>query len=181
LSFVPSQLLAEGFDIDVHPYLGAGSGAFSVDAGFGSDTVFGGFGTIGANLNDYLAVEARVGASTDSTMTLLGSVNATSGVDWFVSYLAKPQYPVTGDLNIFGLAGATTMKTTFSAVGPGGSFSVSHTGTTFSFGGGAEYQLLDNVYVGAEWVQYANDADVNAVPFPGLDVWGASGSIRYQF
>jgi len=181
LSFIPSSLLADDFDLDVRPYLGGGIGAFNIDAGFGSSTSFGGFGTVGANLNKYIAVEVRTGASSDASVTVLGTVNTTSGVDWFVSYLAKPQFSVFGDGNIYGLIGATTLKTTFTAIGPGGSFAVSKTGTGFSFGGGFEYKLMNNIYVGAEWVQYASDADVNAVPFPGLDVWGASGVVRYQF
>jgi len=180
LLFAPNHTLAGGLDLDIQPYLGAGLGAFNLDAGLGSDTAFGGFGTVGANLNEYLAVEVRVGASADATVTTpvgAGLLTTTSSIDWFVSYLAKPQFPLTGNLNVYGLIGATTLKTSFTTLGS----SLTNTSTGFSFGGGLEYKLTDQVSIGGEWVQYASDADLNSPTFPGLDVWGASATIRYQF
>lgn len=180
LLLVPGQILAEGFDLDVKPYLGGGVGAFNLDAGLGSDTAFGGFGTVGANLNEYFALEVRIGASSDATVTVpvgFGLLTTTSSIDWFVSYFAKPQFLLTGDLNIYGLVGATTLKTSFTTL----AVQLTNTSTGFSFGGGLEYQLTDQLYIGGEWVRYATDADLLSPTFPGLDVWGASATIRYQF
>ena len=175
LLLVPSHILAEGFD--VQPYLGAGIGAFNLDAGAGSDTTVGGFGTFGAGLNENFAVELRFGATSSATTTFAGFLPIDSSVDWFVSYLAKPQIILTGDLNIYALIGGTTMKSTATILGT----NFSHTGTGFSYGAGLEYKAGDQVYIGGEWIQYATDADINSPTFPGLDVWGASATIRYKF
>jgi len=162
---------------DLKPYVGGGLTYFNLDSGVGSsDSTFGGFGTIGVEFNEYFAFETRLGASTDATQTVLG-VSVNTGIDWFTSYLGKIQYPVSDNLHVYGLVGGTTLKTTISAQ----SASFSNTSTDFSYGGGAEFEVQDRLHLGVEWVQYATDKNINSPTFPGLDVWGLSGTLRYEF
>jgi len=177
LLFSISSAEAQDFDFNPQPYVGGGLGGFNVDAGVSSDTVFGGFGLLGVNFNEYIGFEGRVGATADGSSTV-NRVQTDFGVDWFVSYLAKLQLPVSEELVIYGLLGGTTIGTRFQ---PLGGLEQTNSGTNFSFGVGLEYRIQGQLYVGGEWVQYASDADVNAPAFPGLDVWGASATIRYEF
>lgn len=165
---------AEDFGFD--PYAGVGLGAFNLDAGLGSAYAFGGFGFIGADINDYLAAEVRLGTTGTASLNVAG-VPTESTVDWFVSYLGKLKLPVSEQVSLYGLVGATTLKTSWSIPG---FVTLNNTSTTFTYGGGGEFKVNDQVHVGAEWVQYSMNANP-FIAFPGLDAWGISGTVRYSF
>lgn len=163
---------AQAQDFGFKPYIGAGAGAFNLDAGFGSGYTFGGFGFIGADINDYLAAEIR-GGTTGSTTILF----TDHTVDWFVSYLGKLKLPVNDQIGLYGLLGASTVKTKLSVLG----LSVTNTSTSFTFGGGGEFAVDDQLHIGAEWVSYCQNANAASPTFPGMDVWSISGTLRYSF
>jgi len=183
--------------IDFKPYAGVGAGGFVIDAGLGSETAFGGFGILGADLHENYGIEFRIGRTGDTGGTvivpttqepiensgpivLLVPTPATVSIDWFVSYLFKPQYTLAEGLRVYGLLGATTLNSNFSfgTLGRTGH----STDTTFSFGGGIDYRLGNQWLVGVDAMVYANEANTDpGTNFEGLDVWGFSGIIKYEF
>jgi len=175
LIFASAPALAQDFEFK--PYVGVGLGGFNIELDAlgllsDSDTAFGGYGLVGADFNDYLGAELRVG--TTANATLFGAVDV--GVDYFISYLAKVQYPATPELRVYGLIGGTTAKATTSVVGfP----DESYTETGVSFGAGLDYRIMDQVIIGAEWVRYWHNVEVE----PGLEaiVDGFSGLVKYEF
>jgi hypothetical protein len=184
--------------VDFKPYAGVGMGSFIIDAGVGSENAFGGYGILGADLHENYGVELRFGTTgnTGGTVTVpQGTLVCTEGcqtiilptptpatisVDWFVAYLFKLQYPIAEAGRIYGLVGATTLKSklNFPALGRTGHT----TKTTFSFGGGADYGLGNQWRLGLDAMVYANDADTNAgAKFKGLDVWAFTATATYGF
>lgn len=168
---------------DFNPYIGFGLGGFELDYGNGSDFVFGGFGLLGLTLTENVALEGRVGGAGNKTKldAQLGNLNVKKELNWFVSYLVKPQFEISEGLRIYGLLGGTTLRT---AITPTGSVKRTSTDTSFSFGLGGEYGLDPQLYLGIEWMRYASNKDravVNAGGFNGLDVNGFVGTLRYEF
>lgn len=168
---------AQAAELDIKPYAGFGVGAFNMDAGFGSAYAVGGFGILGIDLHENFAAELRAGTTGNASVTVAGILPTENSADWFVSYLGKVKMPIGDQLGVYGLAGATTMKAKFATLGA----SLTKTTTSFSFGGGLEYDMDDQLHIGAEWVQYANEANATSPTFPGIDMWGISGTLRYNF
>jgi len=96
-------------------------------------------------------------------------VSVDYGIDWFVSYLAKLQYPIVEKVRVYLLAGGTTAEATAASLGFGGPVSASDTNTSFSIGGGADYRVTDQILIGGEWVHYFEDVD------------GFVGTVKYEF
>jgi len=147
----------------IHPYAGAGVGAFLLDTGIsgvGNQTAFGGFGQFGIDFGDFVGVEVRAGSTTSSTFQYLG-VDLSLRLDYFVSYLAKLQFPVTDNFRIYALGGGTTAKASASVSIPGTilALSGSNTSSSGSFGGGVDFQIQDQWRIGAEFLHYASDVD----------------------
>jgi len=161
---------------DMKPYVGIGLGSFITDygSGFKSDAAFGGFLKAGIDINQYIGAELRVGAVGSSNAPDPAVPNTTSKIDFFTSYLLKPQFPITEKANIYGLIGATTSKATVT-----GSRSVSKTNTQVSFGGGLEYKIQDTISIGAEYVQYSNTKNTTA-NFKAK-ITGISATANYHF
>jgi len=84
------------------------------------------------------------------------------------------------NFRIYGLVGGTTLKSTFTFATLG---RTGHsTDTTFSYGGGIEYRIGSQWLLGVDAMVYANDASTDpGVNFTGLDVWGLTGTIKYEF
>jgi len=176
---------AKAQDFGFKPYVGGGLGGFELNYGNGKNFVFGGYGALGAELNDYLAVELRVGSAgsktkADTSTALTGQVKEQ--VDWFVSYLAKPQIEVADGLKVYALLGASTLK---SKITPSGASARSNTSTSFSFGGGVEYKIQDQFAVGGEWLRYSSQKDTAAIGaasgYNGMDVNGFVGTLKVFF
>jgi len=178
-------------NFDVKPYVGAGIGVFGIEAKGTNgvvynqkNTVFGGYGKVGVDIGDYLGAEIRVGATSSGTETQpAGTFGVPFAFDTqvkmstFVSYLGKLQYPVTPDLHLHALLGATTAKFEESDfISTAGS-----TKTGFSYGFGADYYIQDVLSVGGEWMQYWT----NVGSFTGISaevkMWGAVATVAYHF
>ena len=162
---------------DIKPYAGIGIGSFTTDYGTGikSKSSIGGFLQAGVNVNPYIAAELRIGGVSSSNVSAPATPGTTSKVNSFVSYLVKPQFPVAEHTKVYALIGATTEKVSLTVPGFG---TGSSTKTQISFGGGVAYKLQNNLSIGAEYVQYSNNAN-------GLNnkakVTGFSGTIEYSF
>ncbi len=175
---------------DFRSYAGIGLGAFGLEEsepGFSQkSTVFGGYIKVGADFNDYLGAELRFGTTgsgsqTNAAGTLGVPLSFTTKLQakYIISYLAKPQYPITPDFRIYGLLGGTTAKLEATASVLGFSSSVSATKTGFSYGIGGELSLDDNLSIGAEWAQYWKDVTVG--PNAKARLWSAVGTLNYAF
>jgi len=160
---------------EIKPYAGVGVGGYSLDFGLtSSETVVGGFVYFGVDLHENIAAEVRVG--TTANASYLNVIDY--GVDWMISYFAKPQLELADGFKVYALLGGTTMKTQFGSNLPG---SLTNTSTDFSYGGGAEFKVSGQQSIGIEWVQYAKNADITNPVFPGLDVSGFSATFKHQF
>ncbi|GMR00662.1 MAG: hypothetical protein BMS9Abin18_1536 [Zetaproteobacteria bacterium] len=202
IGLLVSTLPAQAIDLKpdtFKPYAGAGLGGFIIDAGLGSETAFGGYGILGADLHENYGIELRVGATGDTGSTVIVPTTlaplpngggppitlgiptpATIGIDWFVSYLFKLQYPVDEGFRIYGLIGGTTLKSSLTFASLGRTAHIKK--TTFSYGGGIDYRLDNQWLLGVDAMVYANDASTDpGTNFTGLDVWGLTGTIKYEF
>jgi len=99
------------------------------------------------------------------------------GADYFISYLGKVRLPISAGLELYALLGGTSMKTRFSANTT--EFTSSNTG--FSYGGGINYNVREQLSLGLEWVNYASDANITSSTFSGLNVSGFVGNLNYSF
>ena len=190
LMFIGIFLTLPAHAADFRPYAGGGVGGFLIDAGLGSKDAFGGYVSLGVDLSDYYGVELRLGG-TGKTLgnivvpqlapdgpVLLVPTPAKVSIDWFTSYLLKLQYPLSDQTRIYGVIGATTLKSSFLYAG--------HTGhstkTTLSYGGGFDYGLGNQWRVGVDATVYSNEANTNpGANFTGVDVWGLTGTAKYEF
>ncbi|KON47857.1 porin family protein [Mariprofundus ferrooxydans] len=177
---------------DFKPYAGVGIGAFGLEMKDTSinfkqkNTVLGGFAKFGVDVNDYFGAELRVGTTAKGDKTYgvggvaAGSPAGTIGqkADYFVSYLAKLQYPVSQDFRLYAMLGATTAKSKITmtpALGTGSS----KTKTGFSYGAGGDFTVNDQLSVGAEWMQYWTNVTVTTNG--KVKIWGAVGTLTMHF
>lgn len=138
---------------DMEYYGGVGVGGFNVKStitGLGSQSgmATGVFAYLGSDINDYIGAELRFGGTTGAPVWGLHYK-----LNYFLSYLAKPQVPLGESVSLYALVGGTTanLKTN------GG---LNTTKTSFTFGGGAKLRVDENWSVAAEWVRYLNNAKV---------------------
>ena len=161
-------------DFDIRPYAGVGIGAFGLELKSPTvnqkNTVFGGFGKVGADIGDYLGAELRFGSTSSGT-----TGNTKLSDSYFISYLAKVQYPVTLDFRPYALIGGTTSKFKVTTAG----VETSNTKTGFSYGFGADYYLQDQLSIGGEWMQYWTN--VNIGTNAEAKIWGATATVAYHF
>jgi len=157
---------------DFTPYVGGGLGGYVISNGSGAKWVFGGYGSVGVDINDYIAVEFRGGKTAEAT-----NKSGNFGTDWIFSYLAKPQIKLEDyKINFYALLGASTIK----------SWSNSHgahkTKTSFSFGGGIEVYATENIILGAEgMVLDFQKKDGPSLPYNGNNVGSAVATARILF
>jgi opacity protein-like surface antigen len=156
--------------LGINPYIGLGLGVYDLkfsQTGFSqSSNMFGGFVKLGADFNDYLGAQLRVGTTERANRSYAG---ATVGLDasYLFSYLVKLQFPVTQEFHIYGLAGGTTGKAHITATPA--SFLTANAGKTAtgaSFGGGIDYRVDDFMSVGLEYMRYWNGVKVNKTGYP---------------
>ena len=171
LLLLPMQAAAN--ELDIRPYVSGGLGAYVLGPGNGEDTVFGGYGAIGAELMSNLALEVRVGATANGS-----NAAGTFGTDWFISYLVKPQLAFTPEINLYALIGASTIKSWRT---PTGGAKVSATKTSFSFGGGIEYILQDDFSIGVEGLVLDSQDKTNRNPYDGNYIAAGVVTMRVGF
>jgi len=173
-------------DFDIRPYAGVGIGAFGLefkdDTGSVKKTVFGGYGKVGVDIGDYLGAELRFGstASGSKLSPLDPTITVTMSDDYFLTYLGKLQYPVTPDLHLYTMLGATTAKIKLTnSIG----FNQSQTKTGFSYGFGTNYYVQNTLSVGAEWMQYWSNVKLSNAFGPNAKekIWGAVVTVAYHF
>jgi len=165
-------------DFDIHPYAGGGIGIFGLELKSTTvnqkNTVFGGFGKVGVDIGDYLGAEVRFG-STSSGST--GNIKLNDS--YFISYLAKFQFPVTTDFRPYAMVGGTTAK--FKMTNAGVESSKSKTGVSYGFG--ADYYLQDKLSIGGEWMQYWTNVKLGSAfgTNSKAKIWGAVATMTYHF
>lgn len=169
----------------IKPYVGIGVGMFTTDYGSIAGTTataktpysMGGFLKAGADFHEYIGAELRVGAVSSSGVEVSGTKvpGISSKVDWFISYLLKPQFQFSKEARVYGLIGATTAKVTLGVAGSG---SASDTKTQVTFGGGFEYEFMDGISAGVEYVQYSNKADIASEK---VKIAGISALVNMKF
>jgi len=162
------------------PYVGGGLGLFVLDftgsgvTGISNKDVFGGFGIFGMDYGDFIGGELRVGSAANTSFDV-GSVNETLSIDYFFSYLAKLQLPVSDDFRFYTLIGGTSAKSSLKINTPGVVFAatnttdISDTSTSFTVGAGLDFKIQDQFSIGAEWVRYGSDVD------------GFAGTVKFHF
>lgn len=183
LGLLGAPHLATAQEFMFEPYVGGGVGGFALNDGNGTNFVFGGYGTIGAKVADYLGIEVRVGsAGSKSKLDSTLGTTVNNQVGWFVSYFARPQVVLAEGLRMYGLLGATTLNSSITATG---SAKVSKTNTDFSYGVGLEYSPNDNdLYIGVEWAKYASSRDhasLSTTTYSGMDMQGYVATLNYTF
>jgi len=164
LAFVAVPVQAQ----DSNLYAGGGLGFFTLDSGVGTDTVAGGYASLGTDISENFGAEVRLG-TTGTANTQAFGVNVNYTIDYFLSGLGKAQMEVMDDLRAYGLLGLTYAKASASAITPVPGVRASGTNTSLSFGVGFDYRIADTMTAGAEWVAYASD------------VSGFVGTIKIEF
>jgi len=172
-------------------YAGLGLGTVTVDYKDGAAGIdqknasAGAFAYFGVDMNEYLALEARLGATGKNKQTYAGGIESSFSSPTFLSLLAKIKYPVSSDFDVFMLAGLTTAKIKGKLTSAAGVVTQSKTKTGASFGVGADYMISDQVSLGAEWVQYLFPVKLTAgsvfATGSKARMWGITGKIAYHF
>lgn len=180
---------------DLSYYAGLGAGAVSVDykaAGIDQKKAsVGAFLRFGADVNEYFAAELRVGATGNDKKSYAAGVVGASATDLsfsspvFVSYLGKFKYPVSSDVDLYMLAGATTARIKGKSASAAGTFTQTKLKTGLSLGAGVDYHMDSKVSVGAEWTQYMFPVKLTqgSVFAAGSKarMWGVVGTLGYHF
>lgn len=174
---------------DASYYAGVGLGAISVDyKANGIDqkkASAGAFAYLGTDVNDYVAFEARIGATGKDKKTYAGGNTLAFSSPTFFSLLGKFKYPATSNFDLFMLAGLTTARIKGTQTSVAGSVSQTQTKSGASFGVGFDYLSDDNFSIGAEWVQYLFPVKLGAgtvfAPDSKARMWGITGKVAYHF
>lgn len=149
----------------IKTYIGMGLGVYDLRfsaAGLNqSNNVFGGMVRLGADFNDYLGAELRVGGSDQKAQVYYSIGNVNYGfkqrANYLFSYLLKLQYPVTQEFRVYGLVGGTTGEVSFQ----GAQQYAGKVATGTSYGAGFDYSVDDFMSVGLEYMSYWNGVSVN--------------------
>ncbi|GGX92205.1 hypothetical protein GCM10007160_19740 [Litchfieldella qijiaojingensis] len=99
----------------------------------------------GAQLSDYFAVEGHLGSGGSDTNRGL-----ETELDYVVGAYAKGILPVADEFRLYGLAGYSEVK---------GLFPDNDRENDFSYGAGAEFDIMPNVSVGADYMRYLDESD----------------------
>ncbi|MDX8395470.1 MAG: porin family protein, partial [Mariprofundaceae bacterium] len=169
---------------DIKPYIGAGLGLFTSDYNGGvpgkASNAVGFYINGGADFHDYIGAELRIGSVGSKKMSGAAYIKTSSKskIDYFFSYLVKPQVPITPEASIYALIGATTAKATLSSNNGTGTA----TKTRMTFGAGFKYVVADQIGLGLEYVSYLSSN--KATTGGGVDMPKLSGfafNVSYNF
>lgn len=174
---------------DYKPYFGIGLGVVGLEESTPTfnqkNYVFGGYVRGGVDFNDYLGAEVRIGtAQKGSTGYPAGTIDPNAATvdlqgEYFVSYLAKLQFPIMQDFRLYALGGGTTAKLKTTVTTTAGSTASKAVKIGASYGAGLEYSFGENSSVGAEWMQYWTN--VTVAPNSKAKLWSGvlSWSLHY--
>jgi opacity protein-like surface antigen len=118
----------------------------------------------GVKFNDFFAVEGHLGTGGSDT-----NQGVKAELDYVVGGYAKGILPLAEEFRLFGLAGFTEVKMS----GRLGPFEVSDRESGFSYGAGAEFDVMPNLSVGADYMRYLDKSDFT---FDAANV-----GVRYRF
>ena len=168
-------------------YLGMAYGyeKLLVDREKGANLVDEKFGSImfdaGYKFNPYIAIEGRywAGISTDSVLSWRTGIPADITVDAWGIYL-KPMYPVSNQMNLYGLLGYGSSNTTYDT---SGDIKITSDDTNgFSWGIGAEYDMTENWGVFLDYVSIITERTGNLDLLHTDDSLGTVNiGVKYQF
>jgi opacity protein-like surface antigen len=134
-------------------------------------------GIVGFNLHENLAVEGMLGfgiRKDNSNTTFSGvPVNIESELRHMVGIYAKPKVMLGDAVELFGRLGYADTKIRSSASVAGFSASDSSSGSDWSYGLGANFNIAPRAYVGVDYMRYYNKNDTK------LD--GVTVSVGYRF
>lgn len=125
----------------------------------------------GYNFNEYIAVEGRYNIGLDEDVMGVYGVNTVS-VDTFALF-AKPQYPITSELSVYGLVGyawsdLNANDETDSVDG-------------FAWGLGAKYLVVENVEVFIDYTSVYDDAYTDEDVNIDTDIYNVTVGASYKF
>lgn len=146
---------------DIEPYTGGGLGAYTLGNGLGNDTVFGGYGLVGLQINDMIGLEVRLGGASNGQ-----NLNSTFGIDWYAAYLLRGTLHLNERISIYALLGGASLAT-FQQLR--GWFKEKQTNTVFSGGAGLAYDYSDTLHLSVEGLFLGNNAAPQMPSFQGLD------------
>lgn len=139
----------------------------------------GGYLQLGADFNENLAAELRLGRTGKNSQTI-GGVSRSFSSPLFLSYLVKGKLPIAANTQLYLLAGATTARIKATT----GATSQTVTKTGLTFGAGADYMLDEHTSIGGEWVQYMFPVNVSGPAFGAnakARMWGITANVGYHF
>src|SRR5690606_13920656 len=116
----------------------------------------------GAQLSDFLAVEARVGFGAGDDSVSAGGTKLSLEVDNYISAYLKPTLPVGERFAVYALAGVTRSKLEMKT---NTGFSDTDSQTDLSYGVGADLNLSTNSFVSVEYARLlkGDDYDLDAL------------------
>lgn len=167
---------------DMETYGGIGVGSFSIKSnwlvpalGSSKGRNVGVFGFVGTDINDFFGLELRGGTTNNADVWGL-----RYKLNWFISYLGKVQFPIGENLSVYGLAGGTTADIhEYITQPPLAPYWWTVTSTSPSFGGGVKLKIDENWHIGAEWMRYWHNNQVDQ--FEKVTVDGISATMDMRF
>lgn len=156
--------------MNIDPYFSVSVSALQVDL-VGKKATTPGFAFIaGSDLNwisPNLGAEVRLGFG-GQLSTFSGSING------YTSYLLKPRLPLTRQLDVYALLGATTISMDIAGV--------SYADTSPSYGLGFAYHVPNESFsFTTEWLQYRKRSDQNSTTMSGASISGVSASFVFAY
>jgi opacity protein-like surface antigen len=104
----------------------------------------------GYGINEYIAIEARWWIGLDEAIVVNDMLTTDSNIDIWGIY-AKPMYPVTEDINVYGLLGYASASYDVSPMSL-------EDADGFSWGAGLEYTFSNNIKLFADYVSIYEDS-----------------------
>jgi opacity protein-like surface antigen len=111
----------------------------------------------GTELNPYLAVEAQVGAGTQSDVYAANNVSFDIKVESFYSLFVRPQISISNFASVYGLVGGTYIDVSSSSNNPAIQPSDKGFEKSFSYGVGVDFNVSKNIRLNADYIQYMGD------------------------
>ncbi len=116
---------------------------------------------IPGDIGEMLSAEVRVGTGIGSATSSVGFLTYERKLNYFLSALARIDYPLMDQLKVHAVAGVSYIDSTYkftNTLVPAASLpSQSVTTTSSTVGIGAEYQITKQISAGAEFTNYSGD------------------------
>jgi len=159
------------------PYIGAGTGLYSLGDGVNKKSVGGGFLQIGDNFSENLGAELRIGSTgrTGEEKTL----QARKKMDYFMAAYLKPKYDFNDDWMGYGLLGIASVRSSYAT---NATPSLKKTRTGYAYGLGVAYNFGENYSLGMEFTHMLSKPKTSnpATNFNGLEANSLSISLQYH-